>query len=401
MSPARHHDRPGRAAPSLLIVTTVPGTIASFLLPYADHLRAQGWRVDAATSPGSETAELVGRFDRLWPVRWSRRTLDPRNLTLGLLALRRVLRRGRFDLVHTHTPVASLVTRLAVATLRPSRRPAVVYTAHGFHFGVSDREGPAERLFAVLERLGGRWTDRLVVINADDFDSARRRRLVSPDRLRHLPGIGVDLDWYRPTEAVADGAAQLRHHLGLSAGDALFSMLAYFDPGKNHQLVLRALSHLNRADIHVAFAGRGPLEARLREEAARWGVASQVHFLGVVGDVRPLVAASVATLLPSYREGLSRAVLESLAMGVPVVGSRIRGITELVEPDGGLLVDPDDAGALAAAMEKILEDVGACFDGAAVARRLEAYGIGPLLHAHDDLYNELLPQRRPERTPDR
>ena len=118
-----------------------------------------------------------------------------------------------------------------------------------------------------------------------------------------------------------------------------------------------------------------------------------------MGDVRPLIAASVATLLPSFREGLSRAVLESLAMGVPVLGSRVRGIAELVEPGGGVLVDPNDAGALAAAIEKTADDPAACFDGPAVRARLEPYGIEHLLSAHDDLYNELLAQRRSERNP--
>ena len=318
--------------------------------------------------PSAEAAELAAHVDRLWTVPWSRRSLDPRNLTTALATVRRILRTGRYDVLHTHTPVASLVARLAAASLPAGARPAVVYTAHGFHFGAAEREGPAEWLFARSERLAGRWTDRLIVINGDDLATARRLELVAPERLRLLPGIGVDLDWYRPTPAVRAEAGQRRAALGLADDDMLFAMVAYFDPGKNHRLVLRALRQIDRADLHVAFAGKGPLEAELRAEAERLGVAERVHFLGAVDDVRPLIAASVATLLPSFREGLSRAVLESLAMGVPVLGSRVRGIAELVEPGGGVLVDPHDAGALAAAMEKTAEDPAACFDGPAVRR---------------------------------
>jgi glycosyltransferase involved in cell wall biosynthesis len=176
-------------------------------------------------------------------------------------------------------------------------------------------------------------------------------------------------------------------------------MLAAFEARKNHRAVLNALAQLDRSDIHVAFAGQGPLERAVRAQADRLGVADRVHFLAVVGDVRPLIAASAATLLPSFREGLSRAVLESLAMGVPVVGSRVRGIAELVEPGGGVLVAPGDAGALAVAIEKTADAPAACFDGPAVRARLEPYGIDHLLHAHDVLYNELLAQRRNERNP--
>lgn len=391
---------PHGGKPAMLIVATVPKTITSFLLPYADHLRARGWRVEAATSDPRGVPELGDHLDRLWTVRWSRRSLDPRSLTVGLASMRRVLRSGRYDVVHTHTPVASLVARLAVASLPRAERPAVVYTAHGFHFGASDREGPAQWLFARLERLGGRWTDRLIVINAEDLETARRLRLVAPDRLRYLPGIGVDLDWYRPTPDVQVEAAARRAALGLSDGDVLFAMVAYFEPRKNHQLVLAALAQLDRPDVHVAFAGHGPLEEPLRAEAARLGLADRVHFVGTARDVRPLIAASVATLLPSFREGLSRAVLESLAMGRPVIGSRVRGVAELIEPGGGLVIDPTDPGSLAAAMEKTAEERGAGFDEAAVRARLEACGIGPLLAAHDDLYNDLLAQRRSERTPE-
>jgi glycosyltransferase involved in cell wall biosynthesis len=386
-------------SPSMLIVATVPGTITSFLLPYAEHLRRRGWRVDAATSAAPDARELSGHVDRLWYVPWSRSSLDPRNLTSALAATRRLLRAGRYDVVHTHTPVSSLIVRLAVASLRRRSRPTVVYTAHGFHFGASERDGPAEWLFARFERLAGRWTDLLIVINGDDLATARRLRLVAPERLRLLPGIGVDLDWYRPTAQVRAEARAHRAALGLVDDDTLLAMLAAFEPRKNHGAVLQALAQLDRADLHVAFAGAGPLERALRAQAEQLGVADRVHFLAVVGDVRPLIAASAATLLPSFREGLSRAVLESLAMGVPVVGSRVRGIAELVEPGGGVLVAPNDADALAAAIEKTVDAPAACFDGPAIRARLEPYSIEHLLCAHDGLYNELLVQRRSERNP--
>ena len=295
--------------------------------------------------------------------------------------------------------MASLIVRLAVRSLPSRARPTVVYTAHGFHFGASEHDGPAEWLFSRSERLAGRWTDRLIVINADDLATARRLRLVPPERLCLLPGIGVDLDWYRPTAQVQAEAQAQRAALGLADDDTLVAMLASLEPRKNHRAVLLALAQLDRTDLHVAFAGQGPLERALRNQAERLGVAERVHFLGIVGDVRPLIAASAATLLPSFREGLSRAVLESLAMGVPVLGSRVRGIAELVEPGGGVLVDPTDAGALAAAIDKTADDPAACFDGPTVRARLEPYRIEHLLSAHDDLYNTLLAQRRSERNP--
>jgi glycosyltransferase involved in cell wall biosynthesis len=394
-------DRPTAVKPALLTVATVPGMITGFLLPYLDRLRDRGWRVDAAAGNGREAAQLAGHVDRLWSVPWSRRSIDPRNVTTALATTRRLLRAGRYDVVHTHSPVASLVARLAVAMLPAEDRPAVVYTAHGFHFGASDDDGVVEWLFARLERIAGRWTDRLIVINDVDRDLAQQLRLVAPERLLLLPGIGIDLDWYRVTPQVRAEADGLRERLGLGGGDVLFAMVAQFEARKNHRLVLQALERLGRRDLHVAFAGEGQLEAALHEEAEQLGIADRAHFLGAIDDVRPLIAASAATLLPSFREGLSRAVLESLAMGVPVIGSRVRGIAELVEPGGGTLIDPTDADALAAALARLAKGPAGCFDRALVAERLQPCGIDHLLAAHDELYDELLAQRRSERTLDR
>ena len=132
-------------------------------------------------------------------------------------------------------------------------------------------------------------------------------------------------------------------------------MIAEFVPGKRHRDALAAFARLGRPDVWLALAGTGPLVDEMKRRAAELGVADRVRFLGVRRDIPALVRASVAVLLPSEREGLPRSAMESMSLGVPVIGSRIRGTADLLEGGCGLLVPVGDSAALADALARILD----------------------------------------------
>ncbi|WP_186816485.1 glycosyltransferase [Cellulomonas aerilata] len=372
-------------------MTTVPSTTRGFLLPYAHHLRRSGWTVEAASGSEPALSEIEASFDAVWEVPWTRRLPDPANALQAPLRMRRLLLSGRYDVVHTHTPIASAITRAAVASLPRASRPAVVYTAHGFHFHPHGSRA-RNAAYAAVERLAGLATDRLVVINELDRDEALRRRIVPPERLVLMPGIGIDLDHYRATDELLAAAQDLRTRLGIGPDTPLVTVVAELVPRKNHRTLLEALAAAG-PDLHACLVGEGPLRAELQDRAEQLGVASRTHLLGRLEDVRPAVLASTATVLPSWQEGLSRAVLESLALGVPVVGGRTRGITELVEPDGGVLVPPGDPPALARALATVGDLPRGPELRARLDTRLRRCSIEALLAAHDSLYADLLRQR--------
>ncbi|HTE63268.1 MAG TPA: glycosyltransferase, partial [Solirubrobacteraceae bacterium] len=101
--------RPTAAAPRLLMVTTVYNMIRDFLLPYAAHYRGRGWLVDALAQPDDTYAQCTPAFDRAWEIDWSRHPSELRDLSGKLRALRTIVERERYDLVHVHTPIAGLV----------------------------------------------------------------------------------------------------------------------------------------------------------------------------------------------------------------------------------------------------------------------------------------------------
>jgi glycosyltransferase involved in cell wall biosynthesis len=133
-------------------------------------------------------------------------------------------------------------------------------------------------------------------------------------------------------------------------------MIAEFIPRKRHQDVVEALSASDNHKIHVAFAGGGPLFDKTKRLANALKLQNRIHFLDSVKDIRPLVCASRAVILPSSQEGLPRALMEAACLGIPIIGSDARGVRDVVCPNRGLLYPMGDIFALRDAMQRMFEE---------------------------------------------
>lgn len=375
--------------PSLLIVTTYPLTIRTFLLPYAQHFRRLGWRVDALASGDMTT--VSASFDSTFDIDWSKRIFDPRTLLKGTARIREVVEAGRYDIVHVHTPVAAFVTRLALRRMRAGGAPKVIYTAHGLHFH-SGNPRIKNAPFVALERLAGRWTDYLIVMNREDESSARAHRLVPERALRNMPGIGLDLEAY--ARARVPDTTTLKA-IGLAPETPYFLCVAEFRRVKRHADLLQAFARVRASpgceNAHLLLAGNGPLEGATRRLADRLGLTDCVHFLGFRQDIPSLLAGARALVLASAAEGLPRCVLEAMVAGVPVVGTSARGTADLLAEGAGLLAPPRDPAALADRMREVLLHPEQSAERARkAAARLDQYSVARLLRAHEVLYDEAL-----------
>ena len=377
---------------SLLYVATVGGTVRQFLAPIATDLRANGWRLAGAASGVKADAILQTAFDDLFELPLSRSVRDIGGLVRGERAIARVLREARPDIVHVHSPIASFLTRLAVRRMPRETRPAVAYTAHGFHFHEGGRRLP-NAAFLLAERIAGRWTDRLVVINDEDERAAIRHQIVPGRSLVRMPGIGVDTDHYAraalSTEAIA------RSRVQLDPNDApSFVFVGEFSRNKRQSDAIAALAALRHSEARLVLLGDGPLRGDLETLADRLGVADRVVFAGIVADVRPIVAGSVALVLCSGREGLARSIMEALALEVPVVASTARGNRELVG-DAGRIVDVGDVDGLAQAMDWLIdhpsERRGMGERGR--IRMVQTYDLRVVIRLHETLYASMLADR--------
>ncbi|MHB1355641.1 MAG: glycosyltransferase family 4 protein [Anaerolineae bacterium] len=388
-----HASNESISVPRLLHVTTFFGTMLLFLVPFARYFRSLGWQVDGAAGNTRRYNECAREFDNVWLIPWGRNPLAIWQLALACAKIRSIVIREGYDIVHVHTPVAAFVTRFALSKLRKQTGLQVIYTAHGFHF---HRKGSPVKnlLFLTLEKLAGRWTDQLIVINHEDERAATRFHIVDVKRIHYIPGIGVDLALYSPQNVPDQAVKSFRSELGLKADDSLLLMVGEFNPGKRHRDALYALASLGRKDIHLALAGSGRLVSQIRSLAERLHLEEQVHFLGFRPDVPVLMRASQAVLLPSEREGLARCVMEAMALEVPVIGADSRGIRDLIENGGGILYPVGDVASLAKAIAWVLENQdGARAMSIASRERVSKYDIKHILKTYDTLYQKILDKR--------
>ncbi|MDR1650614.1 MAG: glycosyltransferase [Synergistaceae bacterium] len=373
--------------PGILIATTIPETLRAFLVPYACYFRGLGWRVDAIAKGAAKCDDLAIHFDRLIDAEWTRNPFDFSSLSAGRM-IRETVAAGGYDIVHVHTPVASFVTRWALRDLKKSGKPAVVYTAHGFHFYKGGARW-SNLLYRRLERLAGRWTDRLIVINREDCEAAGKYSIVPADRIAYMPGIGLDFSRYDPETVSREDVQQIRGRLGLKNDDILFTVIGEFNPAKRQSDVIHAMSKLPAGiSAHAAFAGEGPLKDRMTALSDSLGLSKKIHFMGFFKHIPHLILASRAVLVPSEREGLSRTAMESACLGVPIIGSDARGVRDVVQQGRGLLYPTGDVLALRDAMQQLCEE-----PHPPVAPDPE-WRIEHLLRLHRKLYEELMGTQR-------
>jgi glycosyltransferase involved in cell wall biosynthesis len=279
------------------------------------------------------------------------RAPDPLRDLAALRALVRMFRSRRPDVVHTHTSKAGFIGRLAA---RLARVPAIVHTPHGHVFyGYYGRAGTA--VVVLLERIAARWTDRIIVLTPRGAAEHLARGIGRAEQYVAIPS-GVDTARLR-ARAGERGAA--RRQLGLPADAAVVVGVGRLVPVKGFDVLVRALPPLRAAvpAVQAVLVGDGPEREAIEGLARSLGVADRVRISGAVGDVVPYLSAADVLAAPSRNEGMGRALIEAMALGVPVVGSRVGGIPSVLgEGEFGRLVPPDAPEALADALRALLED---------------------------------------------
>jgi glycosyltransferase involved in cell wall biosynthesis len=277
-----------------------------------------------------------------------RRRVHPAGDLAATLELARLIRRGGYDLVHLHSSKAGALGRAAVRLAR-GRRPAVVYTPHGFAFLIPGRPA-ATRFYAGVERALGRLTDRLIAISEDERREALSRGIVPASKIR-LVRSGVD------PEALAARAALVNRRDGTTLGT-----VSAMRPQKDPFTLLRAVARVlaERPDARFVWVMGGELEAQVHAAAGEFpaDVRDRIEFLGYRSDAVELIAAmDVFALSSVFEAGLPYVLMEALALERPVVATAGIGSRELIE-DGvnGLLVPRGDAGALARGMMRLIDD---------------------------------------------
>lgn len=262
-----------------------------------------------------------------------------------------LIQKEKIDYIHCNTPVGGMLGRLAGKRCGVKK---VIYQAHGFHFY---KGSPKLNwlLYYPVEKWLAHYTDAIITINREDYELAKSKlKLRRGGKVYYVPGVGIDTSLYTQSEVVRAGK---RAELGLPPEAFVLISAGELGINKNNTVILSALEKLGRTDIHYVLCGTGEQRETLEKQAAAAGLEKQVHFLGFRNDVKDLYAAADCFVMPSFREGLSRSMMEAMASGLPVVCSDIRGNVDLIEDgENGFLCAPTDCDGFAAAIQRLAND---------------------------------------------
>jgi glycosyltransferase involved in cell wall biosynthesis len=319
-----------------------------------------------------------------------RRAVDPVHDALAVGAVRRLLRRIRPDIVHTHGSKAGIVGRLAARGCAAR----VVHTIHGWGHTPDDTTLRRE-VFVRLERVMARHTDTLVAVSRDVREEGLRCGIGEPSRYVVIPPL-VDLD---PVPDFTSARARARTELGIPGGSVVVGWVGRFVPQKDPTTLVAALADVlhSRGNAFAVLVGDGPLRDEVERGLAAEGVNDRTVFTGVRLDARRLYPAFDVVMHTSRWEGQPMVVQEALAERVPVVASRVAGVGELLVDGGnGYAVGPGNAPELAQRTLDILTGRRLRAPlGDDMMRRLRAVaGADRCVMGHQELYARLLQETR-------
>ncbi|CAN5204084.1 glycosyltransferase family 4 protein [soil metagenome] len=309
-------------------------------------------------------------------------------------------RREKVDVLHFHTPVASMLGRLAGWRAGVQM---IVYTAHGFYF--HDRMTKKKyRRHVMLERFFSRFQDAMFCVSREDVETAKKLRIGKPSRTFYI-GNGVDTERFKPAGALRGAREGMRDELGIPRNAIVVAMMGRLVREKGYREFFAAARVLAPKHSRLQFLIVGDAVVSEHDNAKEEIVSmarapelkDRVHFTGMRRDIPELLAASDIFALPSYREGMPVSVLEAMAAGLPVVATRIRGCREAVADGGtGFLVEPQNAAELTDAIEYLIAhpDDAARLGATGHERAVEHFAEARVLDHEIALYRQLLGKSR-------
>lgn len=309
------------------------------------------YEVELACAPGGALIDKVKEEGmRFQPIKHFRQKISPLHDSLALWELYRLIRRERYDLVHTHNSKAGFIGRLAA---KMAKVPIIIHTIHGFAFHEYERP-PRRILFILLERFAARFCDKLITISQPLKEWGLRLRIGRPEKYLTIYS-GIEVEKFQVTIDINEKKMEF----GIKPGEKVIGVVAKLWEGKGHAIILEAAPGVIKEipRVKFLFVGGGYLREKLETQVRELGLSDDIIFSGFRTDIAELTAIFDIAVLASFFEGMGRVLLEAMALGKPVVATRVGGIVDVVkEGESGILVSPGDPVALAKAIVTLLKD---------------------------------------------
>lgn len=329
----------------VLFTATVDSHILHFHIPYLKLFKENGYEVHVATNGD----EKIPYCDVKHKISFERNPIKLNNLK-AIKQLKKVIDKEKFDIIHCHTPMGSVVTRLAAKKARKNGT-RVIYTAHGFHFykGASLFNW---LFFYPVEKYLSKYTDTLITINTEDYELAKNKFHLND--IYYIPGVGVDKEKFSINLSEKE-KYKLRESLGIKDSDFVIIYVAELNKNKNQKMAIEAIKDLVKKDdkIKLLLVGKDSYNGKYQEMVKELGIDKNVIFTGYRKDIPQLMKISDLAISTSLREGLPVNLIEAMMSCLPIVCTNCRGNRDIAfENENAYLVDINDISSLE---EKILK----------------------------------------------
>lgn len=254
------------------------------------------------------------------------------------------------EILHCNSPIGGVIGRICGHKYGIKK---IIYTAHGFHFY---KGAPLinRTIFKWIEMLLAHWTDAILTMNQEDFESASKFHMHENGKVYQVSGVGVDTDSFHGINVDRNA---IRDSIGVPRDAIMAIAMGDIVPRKNYKTAINAIALAKRPQLHYVICGTGTQVGELKKLAKSLNIGNQIHFLGFRTDIKQLALSSDLYLFSSLQEGLPRSTMEAMCAGLPCVLSSIRGHIDLIEQEkGGLLCKINKVEEFANSLQRMVDN---------------------------------------------
>lgn len=335
----------------VLFTATVDSHIMNFHIPDIAWFNDNGYEVHVASNGNNEINFATKKYN----IPFARNPLNKNNIKTFFM-LRKIIQDNNYKIIHCHTPMGSVLTRLAAIKVR-KKDTKVIYTAHGFHF-FKGAKVKNWLVYYPIEKVLSKLTDCLITINNEDYNIAINNFYCK--NVKYLDGVGIDLNKF--TQTSVEVQQSLRESYCYGNNDFILIYVAELSHRKNQGLLIDAIDKVKNEipNIKLLLVGSGAYEDKYKSQVRELNLDNNIKFLGYRKDISNLMQLSDVCVSSSRQEGLPVNIMEAMGTGLPVIVTDCRGNRDLIKDNrNGFVVNIDDIGEICKAIIKMhdsLED---------------------------------------------